>query len=195
MVEAGTRGILLRSVLIALCMVVALGLPYESRRGFDSEKPYLLLKIIGRVLAAMVVAKLDPLGHTTTYCPEVVPHRLPDGLQRLPPGRTLGGVDAVEQDAAVVHAHENRNLPARAKHRAGDIRAPHLVGPVSGNPLWLAYSASRFPEVRESGRSRRIATYVGDHFPSADAEIAAEVANQGLNRPGRCARAIAVRCR
>src|SRR5438128_8481703 len=56
---------------------VALGLAHEGRTGFDPEELQLILEVVTHILAAVIVARLQPRGDAVGVAAENRPYALP----------------------------------------------------------------------------------------------------------------------
>ena len=102
---------------------VALGLPHEARRADHAQEAQLPLEVIAEVVAAVVVADGQPHGDPRIEAAEVLPHALPERLQRLEAVAPLGGVEADALAGAVIDGDEDVGQALAG----GDGRG-HVVG-------------------------------------------------------------------
>lgn len=150
---------------------VALGRPLAGWARGEALEAKLLLKILGSVDAAVVVAERDTLCDLLGGLAEEVGDGLLDRLERFESIAWLAGVQA-EALACVVIGHDEDRRLTLARHRRRPICAPHLVWP-SGDDLAVASSRATIG----SGSRRRQKVRLTHHaqhtrFRRSDAMVA-----------------------
>ena len=77
--------VLLQGANEALGDAISLGLAHERGRGLDSQASDFGLKILGHIIAPVIVTQLQPTGDFWSDRAEAAFHALPNRLQRLEP--------------------------------------------------------------------------------------------------------------
>jgi hypothetical protein len=97
---------------------------------------------VADVLAAVIVAQRQTVGHVLAEGAEALAHPLPDRLERLEAIPAAAGVEADALGRAVIDGDEHRGL-ALASHHRGQVGAPHKINAVGGDRAVVGARAAR----------------------------------------------------
>src|SRR5512139_418776 len=99
----------------------------KCRTRRDAQKSEFGLEIVTHILTAMIMPHLQVRRAAGGDGPKLLAHPLANRLQGLKPRGPLRRMDANPFERAMIHPDEDRDGPVFHRHRAGRIRAPHLV--------------------------------------------------------------------